>query len=124
MANNCSRQLEDERNRRVAIVKAFKITDQSTQDLRNKLKEEEQARSANSALESAQRQVEDQRKLCCKAKDQLAATKGQIESLKKKLEGAVKAKDIMEKAKDEAMKDRVEAERAKEQAEETKEQAE
>ena len=30
MANNCSRQLEDERNRRVAAVEAFNIADQST----------------------------------------------------------------------------------------------
>ena len=30
MANSCSRQLEDERNKRVAAVEAFKIADQST----------------------------------------------------------------------------------------------
>ena len=30
MTNNCSRQLEDERNRRVAAVEAFNIADQST----------------------------------------------------------------------------------------------
>ena len=30
MANNCSRQLEDERNRRVATIEVFKITNQST----------------------------------------------------------------------------------------------
>ena len=41
MANSCSRQLEDERNRRVAVVEAFNIADQSTQDLRNKLNEKE-----------------------------------------------------------------------------------
>ena len=70
MANSCSRQLEDERNRRVAAVEAFNIADQSTQDLRNKLKEEEKARrSADSALKSAQKQVEDQRLLLRKAKD-------------------------------------------------------
>ena len=53
MANNYSKQLEDERNRGVAIVEAFNIADQSTQDLRNKLMEEEKARrNADSALES------------------------------------------------------------------------
>ena len=53
MANNYSKQLKDERNRGVAIVEAFNIADQSTQDLRNKLKEEEKARrNADSALES------------------------------------------------------------------------
>ena len=56
MANSCSRQLEDERNMRVAAVEAFDIVDQSTQDLRNKLKDEEKVRkSADSALESAQK---------------------------------------------------------------------
>ena len=54
MANNSSRKLEDERNRRVVAVKAFKIANQSTQDLRHKLEEEERARtSADSALENA-----------------------------------------------------------------------
>ena len=70
MANSCSRQLEDERNRRVVAVEAFNIADQSTQDLRNKLNEEEKARrNADSALKSAQKQVEDQRLLLRKAKD-------------------------------------------------------
>ena len=70
MANSSSRQLEDERNKRITIVKAFKIANQSTQDLRHKLGKEERARkSVNSALESAQRQVEDQRILCRKAED-------------------------------------------------------
>ena len=79
MANSCSRQLEDERNRQVVAVESFKIADQSTQDLRNKLEEEEKARrSVDSALESAQRQTKDQRILCRKAEDQLAAAKGQI----------------------------------------------
>ena len=79
MANSCSSQLEDERTKQVAAVEAFKIADQSTQDLRNKLEEEEKARrSADSTLESAQRQTKDQRILCRKAKDQLAAAKGQI----------------------------------------------
>ena len=54
MANSPSKQLEDERNRQVAVVEAFKIADQSTQDLRHKLEEEERARkSTDSALESA-----------------------------------------------------------------------
>ena len=98
MVNSYSRQLEDERNRRVATIEAFNITDQSTQDLRNKLKDKEKARrSADLALKGAQKQAEDQRLLLRKAEDQLAAAKGQIESLKKKLEGAVKAKDTMKR---------------------------
>ena len=88
MANNSSKQLEDERNMRVATVEAFKIADQSTQDLRHKLEKEERARkSADSALGSAQRQAKDQRILCRKAKDQLAAAKGHIKFLKKKIKG-------------------------------------
>ena len=125
MANSCSRQLEDERARRVAVVEAFNIVDQFTQDLRNKLQEEERARrSADLALKGAQKQAQAQRLLLRKAEDQLAATKGQIEALKKKLVGAEKAKDTMEMARDEAVKAREVAEKAKELAEETKEWAE
>ena len=36
MANSCSKQLEDERNKIVATVEVFNIADQSTQNLRNK----------------------------------------------------------------------------------------
>ena len=53
-------QLDDERNRRVAVVDAFNIAHQSNKDLRKKLKEEKQGRrSAESALEGAQKQAED-----------------------------------------------------------------
>ena len=63
------RQLDDERNRHVAVVDAFNIVDQSNEDLRKKLKEEEQARrSAEFALEGAQKQAEDQRLLLCDTK--------------------------------------------------------
>ena len=125
MANSCSKQLEDDRNKCVVTVEAFNIADQSTQDLRNKLKDEEKARrSVESALEGAQKQAKDERLLLCKAEDQLTAAKGQIESLKKKLEGAVKANDTMEKAKDEVVKARAEAEKARELTEETKKRAE
>ena len=58
MANSCSRQLEDERARCVAVVEAFNIVDQFTQDLRNKLQEEERVRrSADLALKGAQKQA-------------------------------------------------------------------
>ena len=53
----------------MATVDAFNIVDQSNEDLRKKLKEEEQARrSAEFALEGAQKQVEDQRLLLCDTK--------------------------------------------------------
>ena len=54
--NSCYRQLDDERNRRVAAVESFNIADQSNKDLKSKLTEEERLRkSAESALESPQR---------------------------------------------------------------------
>ena len=89
------------------------------------MKDEERARrSADSALESAQKQTKDQRLLLCKIEDQLVAAKGQIESLKKKLAGAEKAKDSMEKAKDKAVSSCAEAKKVRKLAEETKERAE
>ena len=49
-------QLDDERNRCVATVDTFNIVDQSNKDMRKKLKEEEQVRrSAEAALEGAQK---------------------------------------------------------------------
>ena len=54
----------------MAPVESFNITDQSNKDLRNKLKEEEQARrNADSALKGAQKQAEDQRLLLRDAKE-------------------------------------------------------
>ena len=89
------------------------------------MKDEERVRrSADLALESAQKQTKDQRLLLRKIEHQLVAAKGQIESLKKKLAGAEKAKDSMEKARDEVMSARAKAEKAKKLAEETKEWAE
>ena len=44
----------------MAVAESFNITNQFKKDLRNKLKEEEQARrSADSALEGAQKQAKD-----------------------------------------------------------------
>ena len=61
--------MDDERNRHVAVVDAFNIVDQSNEDLRKKLKEEEQARrSAEFALEGAQKQAEDQRLLLLRSR--------------------------------------------------------
>ena len=52
--------MDDERNKRVAVVESFNIADQSNKDLRSKLIEEERARkSVESALESAKKQAED-----------------------------------------------------------------
>ena len=68
-------------------MQLFNIADQSNADLRKKLADEEHARkSANSILESAQIQAEDQRKRLREANDQLAAYKEQMATLRKQLE--------------------------------------
>ena len=62
MTNSCYQQLDDDRKRRVQAVQSFNIADQSIKDLRKKLAEEEKARkSADAALEGAERQAEEQR---------------------------------------------------------------
>ena len=54
----------------MATIESFNIVDQSNNDLRKKLKKEEQARrSADSALEGAQKQAKDQRLLLRDAKE-------------------------------------------------------
>ena len=73
--------------------------------------------SADSALESAWRQAEEQRQLLREAKDQLASSKKQIAALKKKLEEAQKLKDHAEKLRAEAEKAKVEAEKARDEVE-------
>ena len=53
--------MDDERKRCVQAVQLFNIADQSIKDLREKLVEEENARkSADAALEGAERQAEEQ----------------------------------------------------------------
>ena len=118
ITNSCYQQLDDQRKRRVSIVQSFNIANQSTKDLRKKLAEEEKARkNADSALESAQRQAEEQRQLLCEAKDQLVSSKEEIAAFKKKLEEAQKLKDHAKKLRAEAEKAKVKAEKAKDEAE-------
>ena len=63
-------------------MQSFNIDDQSNAKLRKKLTEEEHTRrSADSALESAERQAEDQRQRLREANDQLASSKEQIAAL-------------------------------------------
>ena len=81
--------MDDERKRRVQAVQLFNIAYQSIKDLRKKLAEEEKVKkSANAALEGAERQAEEQRQLLCEAKDQLASSQKELAALKKKLEEA------------------------------------
>ena len=118
ITNSYYRQLDDERTRHVVAVESFNIADQSNKDLRNKLNEEERVRkSAESALEGAQKQAEDQRQLLHDAKEQLASSKEQIAALWKKLEEVQKLKDQAERLKNEAKKAKMKAEKARDEAE-------
>ena len=118
ITNSCYQQLDDERKKRVTAVQSFNIADQSNKDLRKKLTKEEKAKkSADSALESTQRQAEEQRQLQRDAKKQLAFPKEQIAALRKKLEEAQKLQDQTERLKNEAEKAKIEAEKAKNEAE-------
>ena len=65
-------------------MQTLAIAENSNTDLKKKLIVEEQARkSADSALEGAERQAESQRKLAREASDQLATSKEQLATLKK-----------------------------------------
>ena len=76
MTNSLYQQLDKERKRRAATVQTLAIAKNSNIDLKKKLNAEEQAwKSANTALEGAERQVERQKKLAREANDQLAASK-------------------------------------------------
>ena len=80
MNNSCYQQLDEERKRRVAAVQTLAVVENSNADLKKKLTVEEQAwKSADSALDSTERQAESQRKLAREANDQLAAAKEQLE---------------------------------------------
>ena len=99
-------------------MQTLNVAEQSNAGLKKKLADEEHARkSADSALEGAQRQAEDQRKLTREATDQLATSKEQLANLRKQLEEAQKLRDQAEKAKAEVEKAKAEAEKEKDEAE-------
>ena len=84
MSNSLSQQLEEERKWRAATVQTLTIAENSNTDLKKRLTVEEQARkTADTALEGAERQAESQRKLAHEANDQLAASNEQLAALKK-----------------------------------------
>ena len=81
--HSVSQQLDDERKRRRTAVQTLAIAEDSNDNLRQKLKAEEQARkSSNAALKSAKTQAESQRKLANEVKGQLVAAKKQVAALK------------------------------------------
>ena len=99
-------------------MQTLAVAKNSNADLKKKLTAEEQARkSVDSALDSAERQVETQRKLACEANDQLAAAKEQLATLRKQLEETQRLRDQAEKAKVEVEEAKAKAEREKEEAE-------
>ena len=99
-------------------MQTLNIVEQSNVELKKKLVNEKHAqKSADLALEGAQRQVKDQRKLVRKATDQLAASKEQLATLRKQLEEAQKLRDQVKKAKAKVGKAKVDAEKEKDGAE-------
>ena len=94
------------------------VAENSNTDLKKRLTAEEQARkSADSALEGAERQAENQRKLEREANDQLTASTEQLAALKKQLKEAQRLRDQAEKAKVEEEKAKAKAERERDEAE-------
>ena len=70
MYHSISRQLDEERKRRIATVQTLTIAENSNIDLKERLVAEEQARkSADAALNGAEKQAESQRKLTNEAKE-------------------------------------------------------
>ena len=99
-------------------MQTLAVAENSNADLKKKLTVEEQARkSADSALEGAERQAESQRKLARETNDQLVASKEQLVALKKQLEEAQRLRDQAEKAKVEAEKATAQVERERDEAE-------
>ena len=99
-------------------MQTLAVAKNSNVDLKKRLTATKQARkSADSALEGAERQVESQRKLAREANDQLAASKEQLAALKKQLEEAQRLRDQVEKAKVEAEKAKAKAERERDEVE-------
>ena len=65
-------------------MQTLTIAENSNVELKKKLAAKEQAwKSADSALEGAERQAESQRKLVRQANDELAASKEQVATLRK-----------------------------------------
>ncbi|XP_023892633.1 stress response protein NST1-like [Quercus suber] len=107
ITDSCYQQIDEERKKRIAAVRTLNAAEQNVVQLKKKLTDEENARkSADSALDGAQRQAENQRKLLRDANAQLATSKEQVLTLQKQLEEAQKLKDQAEKAKAEAEKER------------------
>ena len=116
--HSVSQQLDDKRKKRVTAMQTLTIAENSNADLKQKLKEEEQARkSPESALKGAKTQAESQRKLANEIRRQLVVAKEQMAALKQQSEEANKLKDLAEKAKLQAEEDKGKAEKERDEAE-------
>ena len=103
---------------RAAVMQTLVVTENSNTDLKKKLTAEEQARkSAESALDNAEKQAESWRKLACEVNDQLAAAKEQLATLRKQLKETQRLRDQAEKVKAKAEEAKAKAEREKEETE-------
>ena len=81
--------MDEERKRRATAVQTLAMAKNNNAELKKKLTAEEQAwKSADLALEGAEKQAESQRKLAREANDQLAASKEQLATFRKQLEDA------------------------------------
>nr|XP_023875860.1 cilia- and flagella-associated protein 99-like [Quercus suber] len=118
ITNSYYQQIEVERKKKIATVQTLNAAEQNVVQLKKKLSDEENARkSADSALDGVQRQVEDQRKLLRDANAQLATSQGQILTLQKQLEEAQRLRDQAEKAKAEVEKAKAEVEKERDATE-------
>ena len=89
--------MKEEEGKHVTAVKAFELAEKKSYDLNAKLVEADQdKKSAETALDGVERQVEAQRKQLHQAEDKLFASRSQIKVLTKKLEEAEKAKEQAE----------------------------
>ena len=110
MANDQSRTLDLERDKRLDATRTLKNSKTNLLKVREDLKKVTRARdSAESSLASAQKQAEDQTRRLLEVEEQLQITKEQIVNLKQKVAEAEGAKNVAEWAGDEALRVKEEA---------------
>ena len=104
-ANDQSKALEQERDKRLNATRTLKNSEANLLKAREDIKEMTRARdSTESGLASTQKQAEDQTRRLLEAEDQLKIAKEQINDLKRKLTKAKGAKNVAEWARDEALR--------------------
>ena len=118
VTNNYYFQWNKERELRSETSRTLVASELSVEQLKQKLADEESARqSADSALSTLQKQVEDQGEKLKDANDQLKDSKEQFSTLMRQLEEAQRQRGLAEKESDKVERARVEAEKAKDEVE-------